>query len=58
MERNDREVRFDIYCETCAHKGVVETDSPCNECLEAFWRDGSERPEKYVAKKPASIIGK
>ena len=32
------EVDFNTYCKLCKHKDVLETDDPCNECLDHGWR--------------------
>jgi len=39
-----KEVRFDIWCQTCKHRGTVETDDPCNECLGCPFNEDSTKP--------------
>ena len=51
MVDNDfKEVRFDLYCETCKHKDKPEHYDPCNECLENGMNHGSEKPTCYEEK--------
>ena len=50
MEQSIKEVMYGKYCPTCQFKDVDEANEPCEECLEQFFRDGSEKPVKYVAK--------
>lgn len=45
------EVDFNTYCKLCKHKDVLETDDPCNECLEQFWNWNTSKPVNYI---PAS----
>lgn len=45
-----REVRFDIYCKTCASEKVKETDDPCNECLSNPSNFNSEKPVNWKEK--------
>lgn len=40
-------VNFDIYCKTCKHKGVLETEDPCNECLTNPANEDSHKPVNY-----------
>jgi len=56
MEKNEREVRFDIYCPLCKYAENAENYEPCCNCLEVFWRDGTAKPEQYVAKNPDPIM--
>lgn len=42
-----KEVRFDLYCETCKHKDLKETLDPCNECLEEGMNLESVKPIKW-----------
>lgn len=39
-----KEVRFDIWCESCLHKGTRETDDPCNDCLNCPFNVDSTKP--------------
>lgn len=50
INASKKEVKFDIYCQKCEYFGVVETQDPCNECLEFGMRYGSEKPEKFKEK--------
>ena len=47
MELNTREVMYGTYCKTCKHFEKEETDEICDECLEKFFREGSDIPENY-----------
>lgn len=51
MEHILKEVRFDMYCETCKHKDVKDVDEPCNTCLEHFTNEHSRKPVNYEEKK-------
>lgn len=42
-----KEVYFDVYCETCKHKDVDETEEPCDTCLANPMNLYSHRPIKY-----------
>lgn len=42
-----KEVRFDIYCQKCEHKNLEEKFDPCNECLNKFMNENSEKPLFY-----------
>lgn len=46
-----KEVRFDQWCQTCAHSGVDEKESPCTECLGVPARVDSTKPENWEEKK-------
>ena len=50
MEKEYKEVRFDIYCETCEYKEKEEKDCPCHECLDSPLNLYSEKPIKYKKK--------
>lgn len=50
MGRDLREVRFDLYCETCKHKNLNETDEPCCECLEETFNENTAKPVKWEGK--------
>lgn len=43
----EKEVRFDQYCQTCAHRQTKETDKPCSECLEQGFNLYSRKPVMY-----------
>lgn len=44
MENTDKEVRFDIYCQTCHNKNTPETEDPCNDCLAEPINQGTKKP--------------
>lgn len=46
----NKEVRFDIYCETCEHKDKKDHEDPCNECLDNPANLHSHKPVKYEEK--------
>jgi hypothetical protein len=52
MEHDDgmKEVYFDQYCKTCAHKDVKEKDDPCFDCLQEPSNLNSHKPVKYEPK--------
>lgn len=50
IDNEYREVLFDKYCETCKHRGVKETEDPCNECLENPMNLYSQKPVKWEEK--------
>lgn len=41
------EVDFNTYCKLCKHKDVLETDDPCNECLEQGYNYNTSKPVNY-----------
>lgn len=45
------EVDFNTYCKLCKHKDVLETDDPCNGCLDHGWNWNTSKPVNYI---PAS----
>lgn len=47
MENHELFVEFDKYCPTCQHEKNVETDSPCDECLEHPVNLNSNKPFCY-----------
>ena len=49
-----KEVYFDVYCETCKHKNVDETEEPCDTCLANPMNLYSHRPIKYEEKQKYS----
>lgn len=49
-DNNYKEVYFDQYCKTCAHKDCKESDEPCHECLNEPARLYSHKPVKYLEK--------
>lgn len=50
MEDEYKEVRFDLYCETCKHKDVSDIENPCDECLAHPANLNSIKPVNYTAK--------
>ena len=42
-----REVYFNIYCKSCKHWDVKDTDDPCNECLSNPANIDSHKPILY-----------
>ena len=44
-----KEVRFDIFCQTCVYKDVRDDlgKEPCNSCMEEFARKHSTKPVNY-----------
>lgn len=46
MEDNMKEVRYDKYCNRCKYDST-EKGEPCNECLEVFAREGTEKPLNF-----------
>lgn len=50
MQDDYREVRFDIYCETCKHKEKKENEEPCDECLEDPINLNTEKPVRWKEK--------
>lgn len=47
MNTRTKECYYDVYCISCKHKGVEETDDPCNECLTQGFNIDSHKPRKY-----------
>ena len=47
MEYHLREVMFDIWCPKCEHRNVLETEDPCNECLNYPANEDSTKPVKF-----------
>lgn len=39
-----KEVRFDLWCQSCKHKDKSESEDPCWDCLEQGWNVDSQRP--------------
>lgn len=46
----DKEVRFDLYCKTCAYEENDENDSPCDECLMNGSNEDSHKPIRWKRK--------
>lgn len=51
IEEDHKEVYFGEYCQTCKHKDIVETEDPCNECLEYPVNLYSHRPVNWKGAK-------
>lgn len=49
MVGDSKEVRFDLYCQTCVHKDVPEGDpnGACFDCLENPVNTDSHKPTGY-----------
>ena len=50
MESHFKEVWFDLYCQTCRHKDVVDHDDPCDECLYNTYNINSHKPVNWEEK--------
>jgi hypothetical protein len=44
MDEGMKEVRFDIYCETCEYKDLKDEDEPCCDCLDEPANQHSHKP--------------
>lgn len=47
---NEKEVRFDIYCQKCKHHDEPETEDPCDYCMSEPSNWGSEKPIMFKEK--------
>lgn len=47
MDSHEMIVEFDKYCSTCLHEKNVETEVPCDECLEHPVNPNSHKPFCY-----------
>ena len=48
METNAyKEVYFDQFCKTCKHGSKLESETPCDDCLENPVNLYSHKPVKY-----------
>lgn len=47
MEYRNKEVRFDLYCDTCKHFNRDESNDICEECVESPVNEHSRKPIKY-----------
>lgn len=43
----DKEVYFNQYCSTCKYKDLLESEDPCDECLEYPVNTDSHKPVNY-----------
>lgn len=50
MNTRPKEVDFKHYCPKCEHAKLNEAQMPCDECLEYFFNDGSQKPIHYKEK--------
>lgn len=46
-----KEVRFDKYCPSCKHWNNGKDNVWCDECLDEFMREGTEKPIKWENEK-------
>ena len=46
----EREVRFDIYCELCKYERRLEKEPPCCDCLDEPVNIDSEKPVYFEKK--------
>ena len=44
MSDNEKEVRFDIYCNRCKYKDLPENEDPCWDCLTETVNENSKKP--------------
>ena len=49
-ERFEKEVRFDIFCQTCKYRDLKEFMDPCNECLDYPVNENTAQPVCYKEK--------
>lgn len=47
MDIHEKEVRFDLYCQTCRYRDTDAADDPCDECLMNPVNEGSVKPVNY-----------
>lgn len=53
------EVDFETYCKLCKYKDILQSDEPCNTCLEQFWNWNSSKPVNFkLASKKDSVRSK
>lgn len=50
MDELYRIVNFKKYCDICKHKELVETEDPCNDCLDHPTNLYSEKPINFEEK--------
>jgi hypothetical protein len=50
MDEQDREVRYDIWCQKCKYHDLDEHDDPCDECMTEFTNYASEKPIMFKEK--------
>lgn len=54
ISKQDREVRFDKYCELCKYKDLDDVKDPCNACLDAPFNEYSHKPICFEEKNNSS----
>lgn len=42
-----KEVRFDMYCDSCLFKDKKDFEDPCNECLDTPYNEHTRKPINY-----------
>lgn len=47
---NEKEVRYDIYCQTCMYQDEPETNDHCDYCLNHPSNIDSHKPVSYKEK--------
>lgn len=55
MRVDNKEVRFDKFCNKCKYGYLKPYRSPCNECLEVGMREGTEVPDRYKEKEKSDV---
>ena len=45
-----KEVYFDKYCKTCAHRAKAPVEDPCWDCLDEPVNQNSHKPVRYEEK--------
>lgn len=50
MHEGDMLVDFYTHCKTCEYENTIETDAPCNECLEQPTNEYTTRPVMWKEK--------
>lgn len=54
MVGDNKEVFFDVYCQTCEHfaDSEVDPESPCYDCIEVPVNQDSHKPVNWSEKNP------
>lgn len=50
MEINEKMVYYNEWCDKCKHWNVVETEDPCNDCLNTPVNADSRKPVRWEEK--------
>ena len=50
MHEGDMLVDFYTHCKTCKYETTIETDDPCNECLEQPTNEYTTKPVMWKEK--------